>query len=96
MPTYEYECESCGNRFEIFQSMNEEALTECEKCGKILRRLIFGGAGIIFKGSGFYSTDSKSACTSCAPAKTEKKQEATCCAKTEAGSCSSGNCAAAK
>jgi putative FmdB family regulatory protein len=57
MPTYEYECKSCGHDFEVFQAMSEEPLKDCPKCGKEVRRLIFGGAGVIFKGSGFYVTD---------------------------------------
>jgi putative FmdB family regulatory protein len=59
MPTYEYECKSCGYSFDVFQSMNDEALKKCPQCGKELRRLINGGTGIIFKGSGFYVTDKK-------------------------------------
>lgn len=57
MPTYEYECKVCGYRFEHFQNMIDEPLTKCPKCDKGLRRLIGNGSGIIFKGSGFYSTD---------------------------------------
>jgi putative FmdB family regulatory protein len=57
MPTYEYECKNCGHNFEAFQSMSEEALKECPECGKELRRIINGGSGVIFKGSGFYVTD---------------------------------------
>ncbi|WP_461247719.1 FmdB family zinc ribbon protein [Treponema sp. R6D11] len=57
MPTYEYECKNCSHTFEVFQSMNDPPLKECPKCGKEVRRLIFGGAGVIFKGSGFYVTD---------------------------------------
>jgi putative FmdB family regulatory protein len=60
MPNYDYECDACGHRFEEFQSMNDKHLTDCPKCGKPkLRRLIGAGAGIIFKGSGFYQTDYK-------------------------------------
>ncbi|MDR3336238.1 MAG: zinc ribbon domain-containing protein [Treponema sp.] len=59
MPTYEYECKTCGHSFEAFQSMREEPLKECPQCGKEVRRLINGGSGIIFKGSGFYVTDKK-------------------------------------
>jgi putative FmdB family regulatory protein len=57
MPTYEYECKSCGHNFEAFQSMKDAPLSDCPECGKELRRLINGGSGIIFKGSGFYVTD---------------------------------------
>jgi len=57
MPTYEYECKSCSHCFEVFQSMSEPPIKECPKCGEEVRRLIFGGTGVIFKGSGFYVTD---------------------------------------
>ena len=57
MPTYEYECKSCGHSFEAFQSMKDEALSSCPECGQAIRRMINGGMGIIFKGSGFYVTD---------------------------------------
>ncbi len=59
MPTYEYECTKCGHTFEAFQSMSEKPLSRCPKCGSKVRRLIGGGLGIIFKGSGFYTTDYK-------------------------------------
>ncbi len=60
MPTYDYKCESCGKVFEYFQSMSEEPMTECPECKGPLKRLIGGGLGVIFKGSGFYVTDNKS------------------------------------
>jgi putative FmdB family regulatory protein len=59
MPTYEYECRSCKHRFEEFQSITEEPIKKCPRCGKGVRRLFGGGMGIIFKGSGFYTTDYK-------------------------------------
>ncbi len=59
MPTYEYECRSCKHRFEEFQKINDDPIKICPKCGKPVRRLIGGGMGIIFKGSGFYTTDYK-------------------------------------
>lgn len=59
MPTYEYECTQCAHTFEAFQKITDKSLTKCPKCKKKLRRLIGGGAGIIFKGSGFYATDYK-------------------------------------
>jgi len=57
MPTYEYECNSCGYSFEAFQKITDHPLEKCPKCKKSIRRLISSGAGIIFKGSGFYATD---------------------------------------
>lgn len=61
MPTYEYLCESCNHRFEKFQSISAAPLRKCPKCGKhTLKRLIGSGAGLIFKGSGFYQTDYRS------------------------------------
>ncbi len=60
MPTYEYECEKCGHRFEVFQSMTEPPRKRCPKCRGKVRRLIGGGAGIVFKGTGFYTTDYRS------------------------------------
>ena len=57
MPTYGYECKSCGHSFDAFQSMSDEPLKTCPECGKAVRRLINGGTGVIFKGGGFYTTD---------------------------------------
>ena len=57
MPTYDYECSSCGLQFEVFQSMSDEPVKECPNCGKEVKRLVGGGLGVIFKGSGFYVTD---------------------------------------
>lgn len=62
MPTYEYECEKCGSVFEEFQSINAEPLTKCRKpgCDGRVKRLFSPGAGFLFKGSGFYTTDYRS------------------------------------
>ena len=57
MPTYDYKCKKCGIIFEKFQSMNDEQVKTCPDCGGEVERLISGGAGLIFKGSGFYITD---------------------------------------
>ena len=65
MPTYEYECLSCGKSFEAFQSMSEAPLAACPSCGKKVRRVIHGGTGVIFKGSGFYVNDSRKSSSSC-------------------------------
>lgn len=60
MPHYDYQCQSCDHLFEVYQSITADALSECPQCKKPqLRRLIGGGAGVVFKGSGFYQTDYK-------------------------------------
>ena len=62
MPTYEYECDACSHTFEEFQGITAPALRKCPKCSKKkLRRIIGPGAAVIFKGSGFYQTDYRSA-----------------------------------
>ncbi|MDI6774195.1 MAG: zinc ribbon domain-containing protein [Verrucomicrobiota bacterium] len=60
MPTYEYECARCGNRFERFQGITELPVKRCPRCRSKVRRLPGTGAGVIFKGSGFYQTDYRS------------------------------------
>ncbi len=60
MPTYDYECTKCGHKFELFQSMTEKPRKRCPVCRGTLRRLIGAGAGMIFKGRGFYVTDYRS------------------------------------
>jgi len=61
MPTYEYRCEQCGHAFEKFHSMTASPIKTCPQCGKrSVKRLISGGGGILFKGSGFYETDYRS------------------------------------
>ncbi len=60
MPTYDYRCLECGHEFEAFQRMSEERLQECPECQGELKRLLGGGAGFLFKGSGFYTTDYRS------------------------------------
>lgn len=69
MPTYDYRCSSCGYTFEEFQKMTDPLLTTCPRCSTpSLERLIGGGAGLLFKGSGFYLTDYKKSGTSAASA----------------------------
>ncbi|MDR1178145.1 MAG: zinc ribbon domain-containing protein [Spirochaetaceae bacterium] len=94
MPTYGYECKSCGHAFDVFQHMSDEPLKVCPECGKELRRLINGGTGVIFKGSGFYVTDKKGSSLSSKPqakpdqAKADQTKpapaECASCAKAEA------------
>jgi len=61
MPTYDYECKACGHAFERFQSITAPSIRKCPQCGRrTVRRLIGTGAGILFKGSGFYQTDYRS------------------------------------
>lgn len=59
MPTYDYECKDCQHAFEEFHSMSAKPVKKCPECGGKVKRLIGTGAGIIFKGSGFYETDYK-------------------------------------
>ncbi len=59
MPTYHYRCPSCGHEFERFEKMNAKSRAKCPACGKRAERMISGGAGLVFKGSGFYITDYK-------------------------------------
>jgi len=93
MPTYEYKCDKCGHLFEKMQSMTSKSLRKCPKCGKSsLRRLIGTGAGLIFKGSGFYATDYRSesykqgAKSETSPKPSEKKETTTAPVKSEAKS----------
>jgi len=74
MPTYEYECTKCGYQFELEQSMNDKPRSRCPKCRSKVNRLISGGLGISFKGSGYYVNDSR-------PAKTAPKSESSPAAK---------------
>lgn len=67
MPTYQYSCTACGEPLEVVQSFTDDALTECPACGGRLRKL-YNAVGIVFKGSGFYRTDSRSGSTASVPA----------------------------
>lgn len=67
MPTYAYRCTECKHAFEIQQAFSDDALTECPECSGKLRKL-FNAVGVVFKGSGFYRTDSRSGSSSSVPA----------------------------
>ncbi len=79
MPTYSYRCEKCQHSFDVFQKISEDPIRVCPKCQEIsVRRVIHGGAGIIFKGSGFYCTDYKnksSSSYSSTPIKADKTEK---------------------
>lgn len=97
MPTYEYLCQDCDQPLEVFQSFTDEALTDCPSCQGVLKK-VFGSVGVVFKGSGFYRTDSRNSKTSTsvpaapkadAPTKTEAapaKSQPTAAASTPATS----------
>ena len=76
MPTYEYQCEECGHKFEAMQKFSDKPIRTCPKCNKRkVKRLISNGTGIIFKGSGFYETDYK------------RKRPTNACGECPAGGC---------
>lgn len=67
MPTYQYQCTECGEALEAVQKFSDDALTECPNCSGRLRK-VFSAVGVVFKGSGFYRTDSRGSSSSSAPA----------------------------
>ncbi|WP_298209934.1 FmdB family zinc ribbon protein [Ferrimicrobium sp.] len=75
MPTYEYVCKKCGKHLEVVQSFYDDPLTVCDTCGGELRK-VFGNIGIVFKGSGFYKTDSRGTASATTPS-TSTAQEST-------------------
>lgn len=78
MPTYDYECSSCGHRFELFEKVTDQGMKPCSKCRKgKAKRLPGAGAGFIFKGSGFYTTDYKGSSASAEPAKKKTARKET-------------------
>jgi putative FmdB family regulatory protein len=84
MPTYDYKCQACGHRFEALQKITEDALTRCPKCQKNkLKRIIGAGLGVIFKGSGFYTTDYKRGSANGPSRKGEDKSESKTESKSE-------------
>ncbi len=87
MPTYDYECKDCQHAFEEFHSMSAKPVKKCPECGGKVKRLIGTGAGIIFKGSGFYETDykKKNSVSTTSTTPTEKKAESKTEKKSEKG-----------
>jgi putative FmdB family regulatory protein len=90
MPTYQYACTECGHSFEQFQSFSEDALTVCPECDGKLRKL-FNAVGVVFKGSGFYRTDSRSTSSSTTPASTTSSSSASDSSSTSSSSSSTSS-----
>lgn len=101
MPTYEYSCNDCGHRFDVVQSIHDDSLTTCPECGGTLRKL-FGNVGVVFKGSGFYKTDSresskgKKSASSSKPAAESSSSSDSSASSTSEGSTSDNKPAATK
>jgi putative FmdB family regulatory protein len=76
VPTYSYACTECGNRFDAVQAFSDDSLTSCPKCSGRLRKL-FGSVGVVFKGSGFYRTDSREAAKSTINGSSSSSESAT-------------------
>lgn len=73
MPTYEYVCTSCDTPLEVVQSIHEPSLTDCPSCADGRLRKVFGNVGVVFKGSGFYRTDSRGKTTATSPPATKSE-----------------------
>jgi putative FmdB family regulatory protein len=87
MPTYDYECDACGHKFELFQSITDPVARKCPQCKKSKLRRLFGtGAAIVFKGSGFYQTDYRSDSYKKAASAESGKSEGKSDGKSESGS----------
>jgi len=93
VPTYSYACTECGNRFDAVQAFSDAALTTCAECNGRLRKL-FGNVGVVFKGSGFYRTDSRESAKSAAKSSANgsaTSSESTGSSKSEKSSSSDGS-----
>ncbi len=90
MPTYEYACTNCGHQFEIVQSFSDDPLRTCPECQGALRK-VFGSVGIVFKGSGFYKTDSRGGSSASKPAETPSSSGSGDAASTSSGDSSSSS-----
>lgn len=90
MPTYAYACKDCGHQFDAVQSFSDDALTECPQCQGALRKL-FNSVGVVFKGSGFYRTDSRSGSSSSDGAKASSSSSESSAASSSSSSSSSSS-----
>ena len=82
MPTYQYACTECGHRFEAVQAFTDDSLTTCPVCSGQLRK-VYGSVGVVFKGSGFYRTDSRNGKTATAPLASGDKADKPAAAKAD-------------
>jgi len=89
MPTYEYVCQSCGTHVEVYQRFSDDPLTECGVCGGPLRK-VFHPAGILFKGSGFYATDSRSSRSKASSGESKPKSDSASSSSSDSASKSEG------
>ncbi|WP_170970190.1 FmdB family zinc ribbon protein [Nocardioides jishulii] len=94
MPTYQYACTECDHAFEQFQSFSDDALTECPQCHGRLRKL-FNAVGVVFKGSGFYRTDSRSGQSSSVPASSTSSDSSSPSSTSSSSTSTSGTSSAA-
>ncbi|MFI0718962.1 FmdB family zinc ribbon protein [Streptomyces sp. NPDC021224] len=88
MPTYQYQCTECGEGLEAVQKFSDDALTECPNCGGRLRK-VFSAVGVVFKGSGFYRTDSRGSSSSSTPAAKSSGSDSKASGSSSSGSSSS-------
>ena len=89
MPTYEYRCTSCDEHLEVVQSFKDEPLTKCPNCGKKALRKVFSPVGIVFKGSGFYKTDSRGGGKGASKAKEKETSSSSSSSSSDSSSSSS-------
>jgi len=87
MPTYDYKCKECENEFEKFQQMTDKLVRKCPKCGGKVQRLIGKGAGVVFKGTGFYETDYKKNPVSSKPSESSEKSTENSKTKSSSSDC---------
>jgi putative FmdB family regulatory protein len=92
VPTYAYACTACDHRFEIFQSFSEDSLSQCPQCDGRLRKL-FNAVGVVFKGGGFYRTDSRSGSSSSVPASSDSKKSSSAPSSSSTSSSADGSAA---
>src|SRR5690348_14364565 len=90
MPTYDYACTQCDHAFEVVQAFTDDALTVCPECGGRLRK-VFGSVGVVFKGSGFYRTDSRSSSTIPAGDSSDNKSESKSAGSSDSSSTASSS-----